>query len=116
LEPKRRSTVFDWAVRPAPTGDGREAAAGRLADDRPVGEHDRLSDRAPVDLAGRDRATWAADVLAYRKVKVVAGQACSKIAGRVPKLGEARIEIHVDGATERPAQNREPQVAGDIDQ
>src|SRR5262249_47690106 len=93
LQAEGPAALFDGPVRAAPAGGGRKAVALALGADGPLLQHDRLPDWAPADPAGRDGAGRGADVLADREIPVVAGEARPGVAGGVPVLGEAGIEV-----------------------
>src|SRR5581483_5514450 len=101
-----------------PGGDRGEAP--RLAEDRhrhahgPVVEDDRRADGDPVEPGGGNGAGGAADPFSDGEVPVVAVEPGAAVAGGVPELREAGIDVDVGLAPEGAEQARVGQVAADV--
>src|SRR3954470_4527464 len=87
LEAVGAPAVLDRPERPAPGRDRGEAVALPHLDQRPILEHHRLANRAPVDSSGRNRAVVAADPLTDREVRVVSRDVRALEPLVVPELG-----------------------------
>src|ERR1043166_3312066 len=101
LGPVARALVLQRSKPPAPAGDGREPVMRAVRRDRPFGQHHRRPRRQPVGFAGRNWATWPADVLADREKHIVTVDGEHSLG--IPDLREAWVDVDV-GAPARQAQ------------
>src|SRR5262249_15500120 len=82
----------------------------------PFLQHHRLPCRTPSNVTDRDSAARLPNVLADREIGVMSGEPSTGIAGRVPELGEAGININVDTVAKSAEERFGDEVPADVDQ
>src|SRR5439155_6734383 len=88
LQPEGLTAIGHRSIWAAPTGDRGKACARAVSANRPLIEHNGLSNRTPRDVPGRNRTWRSSDNFGDGEVEIVAGQERPWPTRRMPELLE----------------------------